>query len=756
VEKIEFRISVIEDQLSKILKQSGEEAEKTRKKIESIGDVVKDVGSEFSKIKASFIGNLGANAVQAAFSGLVGTFKEAVSQARSYSRSIAEINSILPENAKLTEEQSKALIKLAGNYGKTAQEQARAYYEIISSGVEDTNSAFKVLTASNEAAVAGLTSTATASKVLTSAFNAFAQQGTTVTQISDALFQAVKDGQTTFEELSGTLGRVAPIASSVGISINEVAGTIGFLTKSGLQTDQAITGLRSAITAIIKPSADAIKVAKDLNLQFGIEGLKAAGGFAQFLDKVKVATNGSSTAIAKLFGDVNAINAVTSIVNGNFADFNKVLEQNKNALGATAKAAQEVKNSFDFKAAQAEQQFKNLALTLGVLLTPALTTLTTGLKTFSGLFQGGNLELDENRKKLKDLAVEYNTVKDALDLLTNARGASDRQIQESIKVVGSITQGEKRLNEILQERQAIRASAKEEEASKIKPVGSGELPGSVIDPAKEAEALKLRQDTFNQLNAIQTEFDAVQQERKLQQLELGSAENQVEIDKLLALEQAKIDAKYAAEDQKNKLIEDSIARENAIKATGLKKDLEYSNKKTQITKAQTDAQNKLEQQSLQTRLSYVQAFGNLASSIAKDGSKEQFLIQKASAVAASIVATQLAAAQALAVPPSPNLGLAATAKTLGAINTAAIVATAIKGFAGGGIVGSVDGATSGADNRLATVRDGEMVLNADQQKSLFDMINSGGNGGGDIVVQVDGREIARAVRTQLNNGFKFA
>ena len=167
------------------------------------------------------------------------------------------------------------------------------------------------------------------------------------------------------------------------------------------------------------------------------------------------------------------------------------------------------------------------------------------------------------------------------------------------------------------------------------------------------------------------------------------------------------------------------------------------------------AQNKLEQQSLNTRLGYIQAFGNLAAAATKDGSKAQFLAQKGAAIAGSIVATQLAAAQALATPPAPNLPLAATARTIGGINTAAIIATAIKGFADGGIIGGNVGATNGGDNRLAKVRDGEMVLNATQQENLFNAIDSG-NIGGNIIIQIDGREIAKVVRNQVRSGFVLA
>jgi TP901 family phage tail tape measure protein len=745
-EKIEFQLSVSKDDLNAALSSATDEAKKTEKAIFKLSDAFKDASDELSKIKASFIGNLGANAVSGAFGLLRSAISETVTQAREYSKAIAEVNSILPKNQKLTEDQIQTFIKLSSLYGKDAQSEAKAFYEIVSGGVEDTATAFKILRQANEAATAGLTDVNVAAKVLTSTFNAFAQQGTTVNQITDSLFQAVKDGQTTFNELSNTLGRVAPIAASVGVRIDEVAGSIAFLTKSGIQTDQAITGLRTTLSAIIKPTKEAADEAKKLGINFGSDAIKQAGGFANFLNQIRVATNGSSTSIAKLFGDVNAINTVIAIANGNFQDFTKTLDSNQKSVGATALAAKELKNSFDFQAGQAEQSIKNLATSFSVFLLPALQTTLTGFKALTGI-EKLNVELDENRKKLKELATEYNTTKDALDLLKNSRGASDRQIQESIKVVGSIAQGEKRLNEILLERTKIRQGTNIQTTGGNKPTVD-----TVVDPTIEDQAVKLRQETFQKLAIAKAEFDAAEQEKKLLNIEQGSLEGQAELDRLLEFEKKKIDARYLAEEEKNKIIKDSATQQEAIQATSLRKQLEISNASTKIETAKFQAQSKLEQQTLQTRLGYIQAFGNLSSSLFKSNSKEQFYVQKAAAIAQSVVATQLAAAQALAVPPAPNLALAATAKTMGAINTAAIVATAIQGFEQGGIIG----ATRGADNQIASVRTGEMVLNADQQKNLMNMINQGTMGSGEIVIQIDGRTIARAVRDQINNGFKLA
>ena len=54
------------------------------------------------------------------------------------------------------------------------------------------------------------------------------------------------------------------------------------------------------------------------------------------------------------------------------------------------------------------------------------------------------------------------------------------------------------------------------------------------------------------------------------------------------------------------------------------------------------------------------------------------------------------------------------------------------GFAAGGVVGGFNGASMGRDNTSAVVglREGEMVLNAQQQKTLFDTIDGGRMGGG--------------------------
>jgi len=755
-EKIEFNIKVSNDELGKALDENTEKAKKTTKAIEQLRDSFFDAGKEISAIRASFLGNLGASVVTSAFGALSSAIGLTVSQAREFSRSIAEVNSILPRNTKLTSDQTDALIELSSAYGKTPQSEAKAFYEIISGGVQNTSTAFKILKQSNEAAIAGLTDVNVAAKVLTSTFNAFEKQGTSVSKITDALFQAVADGQTTFNELSGSLGRVTPIAASLGVNINEVAGSIAFLTKSGVQTDQAITGLRSTLAAIIKPSKEAADEANRIGIAFNAAAIQKAGGFVQFLNNVKTATNGSSTSIARLFGDVNAINTVISITKGNFDDFSKTIDSNTRSIGATARAAKELKDSFDFKAGQAEQSIKNLATSFSVFLLPALKTTLEGFRALTGIGRQ-TVEVDENRRKLKLLGDEYNQLKDKLQSFQ--KGIGDESLGSGL-FIKSQEEIQKRLKEIIQERIKIR----QEQIKQDKKQAEEPIKKPVVDPEAEAEAQKLRRETFRQLALARAEFDSMEAERVFNaRLLLGEA-NKADLELLLQNEQAKLDAKYAKEVELTKLITDEEAKRNAAAAINVKKELELTKFKnaelSKLKKAEAEETNRV----LSIRNNYIQAAANIGAALFKSGSKESFLVQKAAALAGVAIddAKARSSATAIAATIPPPFGEAYLAKQYALITSSTalalsgIAAASIKGFADGGIVGQGSMATSGPDNTIIKARNGEAVLTADDQKELLTAIRSGSLVGGDIVVQVDGREIARAVRSQLQQGFRLA
>ena len=120
-----------------------------------------------------------------------------------------------------------------------------ALYQIISAGAKDSTEAIETLTASNKLATAGITDVATAADGLTNVMNAYSLAANQASDVSDTLFIAVKAGKTTVDELSGAIGNVAPLASSAGVSFQEVAAALATITSQGIDTRRATTGLRA-------------------------------------------------------------------------------------------------------------------------------------------------------------------------------------------------------------------------------------------------------------------------------------------------------------------------------------------------------------------------------------------------------------------------------------------------------------------------------------------------------------------------------
>lgn len=103
------------------------------------------------------------------------------------------------------------------------------------------------------------------------------------------------------------------------------------------------------------------------------------------------------------------------------------------------------------------------------------------------------------------------------------------------------------------------------------------------------------------------------------------------------------------------------------------------------------------------------------------------------AMATASIAQGVAAA--LAKTPPYSYVLAGLTSAAGAIQLAAIMAAKpqMPSFYTGGFVGGINGASSGYDNTTANVRNGELIMNAQQQRNLWEFINTPKGGGATAV-----------------------
>ena len=330
-----------------------------------------------TRLFAGALGLLGVGTVAAAILGLRTATLE-------YSGALAEVSTLVDTTAVSMGDLSDAAIRQAGAFNSSPLLQTQALYQIISAGASDAATATEQLTAANKLAVGGVTTVAIAADGLTSILNAYGPKVAGATAVSDAMFVAMRAGKTTVEELSSSLGQVSPLAAQVGVSFDELAAATAALTKGGISTSVAVTGLRAILAAVARPSAEATKLAGALGLEFNSAALQAKG-LSGFLADLNEATGGNVDQLGMLFGGVEALVPMLALAGTAGEDFTAIMEQMGVKAGATDEAFGKIASGPAFQVGRIFSTLGANALSAGDSI---LNMLAPAIRTVDSIIQG--------------------------------------------------------------------------------------------------------------------------------------------------------------------------------------------------------------------------------------------------------------------------------------------------------------------------------------------------------------------------------
>lgn len=348
--------------LSQSAKEAGE-------KLKDVGKKVSDVGESLTKKVTAPILAAGTAAVKFSID---------------FENGMAKVATIADTSKVSLDSLRKGLLELSNQTGISVNELTEAEYQAISAGIDTANSV-KFLESAVKAAKGGFTDTATAVDALSTVLNAYGLKASEAKRITDEMMVAQNYGKTTFGEMARSIGNVIPIASALNVSTKELFASLAVLTKNGIQTSEAVTGLKAAFSNIMKPSSEAAKLAEQLGLKFNAAHLQSVG-WAKFLEEVREKTGGNAEMMAKLFGSVEALNAVTVLAGKGAQDFSTALGMMANAAGTTDKAFEQATNTTGAKLNKALNELKNSAIQFGDALAPMVQRLADILSMLADKF----------------------------------------------------------------------------------------------------------------------------------------------------------------------------------------------------------------------------------------------------------------------------------------------------------------------------------------------------------------------------------
>ena len=240
--------------------------------------------------------------------------------AKQHWTAMAEVSTLIKGTSAEIAFLNKASNDLLQTYGGSSANILQGFYQAISAGMGDVADSAEFMETALKLSVGGVTDTITSVTALTSVVNAYKHENYEAARAADVLFTTVRLGKTTISELGNQIGRITSLASPLGIQFEEVAAALAVITgKGGFSTDTAATAFRGALTAMVSPAQQTIKLLEKLEKQTGVVGLEftasnlAANGFLGMLEKLAQATGGDKDLITKIFPNVEALASDVSV-----------------------------------------------------------------------------------------------------------------------------------------------------------------------------------------------------------------------------------------------------------------------------------------------------------------------------------------------------------------------------------------------------------------------------------------------------------
>lgn len=261
--------------------------------------------------------------------------------------------------------------------------------ELIKANWSQKDAQEQVINVMNLAKVEGM-ELAQATEIVADGLASFGLKANETARFTDVLTTASIKSTTDITKMGETLKYVAPIAGTLGYSIEDTATAIAIMASNGIKASVAGTSLRGGLTNLVKPSAEA-KAALD---KVGFSMLDANGNtkpFLQVISELREKTNGMTKAqkqqfAATVFGKT-AMSGWLAILNASKDSIDDVSNSIKNSTGATKEMADQLNSGAGGAIEKFKASLSNAAYETGKVWGPALKSIAEGatqlLKAFN-------------------------------------------------------------------------------------------------------------------------------------------------------------------------------------------------------------------------------------------------------------------------------------------------------------------------------------------------------------------------------------
>lgn len=348
---------------------------------------------------ASGMGKVAAGAALAGATA-VGTLGVATAKAAAeYQAQLSNVSTLLTgtetEIAARTSGISSEILDVSNRTGVATDNLTDGMYQVISA-FGDSADAAKILETAAKSAAAGNATTTDSVNLLSAVTKGYGDTSAEAVQkAADLSFATVRLGQTSFPELAASMGKVIPLASTLGVEQEQLFGAMSTLTGVTGSTAEVVTQLKATMQGFLSPSQSMTKALNSLGYESG-QALLESKGLQGALEALNGAVNNDELAFAELFSSVEAKTAVLAMAGSQAENLTSKTAEMYEATGAANAAFERQTDNLKYDIQMIKNLGANFLTQLGTNILPyvrdlaeaALPVVQTGLERIGTCMTG--------------------------------------------------------------------------------------------------------------------------------------------------------------------------------------------------------------------------------------------------------------------------------------------------------------------------------------------------------------------------------
>ena len=302
----------------------------------------------------------------------------AVKAAAEYETQLANVSTLLSgteaEIAARTAEIGNEILDVSNRTGVATENLTDGMYQVISA-FGDSADAAKILETAAKSAAAGNATTTDSVNLLSAVTKGYGDTSAEAVQkAADLSFATVRLGQTSFPELAASMGKVIPLASTLGVEQEQLFGAMATLTGVTGSTAEVVTQLKATMQGFLSPSKNMTAALKNLGYKSG-QALLESEGLQGALEALKGAVNNDELAFAGLFSSVEAQTAVLAMAGNQSANLTSKTAEMYEATGAANAAFEKQTDTLAYDIQMIKKLGANFLTQLGTNILPYVREL---------------------------------------------------------------------------------------------------------------------------------------------------------------------------------------------------------------------------------------------------------------------------------------------------------------------------------------------------------------------------------------------